>query len=343
MNMYNSATSDDADCGLQTKHIIQALENIMPVIHRTPLKKSTTFNQLSGLDLYFKMENLQRTGSFKIRGALNKITSLTKQESSKGVIAASAGNHAQGVAYSAAKRGLHSKIFMPEKTPMAKVNATRSYGSDIILVGESYQEAYEAASQEQLESGATFIHAFDDIDVMAGQGTIALEMVQQCPDLDAIVVPVGGGGLISGIATLIKNLYPKIKVIGVQALGAAPTFNRFTGAGNFRLSKVNSIADGISVKETGKLTYPLIHRYVDDIVTVTDEEIAFAMVLMLEREKTFVEGAGAAAFAAVLSRKLEWLGRRVGIIVSGGNADLEKLPLYKRLSKPVENLLRKIG
>ncbi|TCP28921.1 L-threonine ammonia-lyase [Scopulibacillus darangshiensis] len=314
----------------------------MPVIHRTPMRQSATFNQLTGANLYFKMENLQRTGSFKLRGALNKVMSLTDEEAARGIIAASAGNHAQGVALSAAKRGVKAKIYMPEKTPLAKVNATQSYGAEAVLIGESYQEAYEAAMRDQEENDRAFVHAFDDFDVMAGQGTLALEMMQQAPDLGTIVVPVGGGGLISGIAALIKSIYPGVRVVGVQSSGAAATFNRFTGKGSARLSRVNSIADGIAVKETGMITYPIIQHFVDDMVTVTDAEIALAMVMMLEREKAFVEGAGAAALAAVLCGKLALKGKKAGIIISGGNADVAKFPYYKSLAKPIENL-RKIG
>lgn len=320
---------------MQTNQIIEAFEHLMSVVHRTPLNESKTFNELTGSKLYLKMENLQRTGSFKIRGALNKVLSLSDLAASRGVIAASAGNHAQGVAYSAAKRGIKAKIFMPEGTPVAKVKATQAYGAEVVLTGESYQEAYEAAVLTQQRSGATFVHAFDDFEVMAGQGTIALEMVQQCSELDAIVVPVGGGGLISGVATLIKNLYPAIKIIGVQSTGALATYNCFHGAGNTRLLKVGGIADGILVKEPGKLTFPIINRYVDDIVSVTDGEIAQAMIMMLEREKMFVEGAGAAALAAVISGKLRMAGKHMGIIISGGNADLDKMPLFKSLANSI--------
>lgn len=317
---------------LQTKDIVAAFENLLPVVHRTPLNESATFNEMAGTRLYFKMENLQRTGSFKIRGALNKITNLTGDARKNGVIAASAGNHAQGVAFSATKQGLKAKIYMPEKTPLAKVLATKAYGAEVVLTGESFQEAYEAAVLDQQITGATFIHPFNDYEVMAGQGTIALEMIQQCADLDTVVIPVGGGGLIAGMACLLKNYDPKIRVIGVQSEGAPAAYNRFKGMGNSRLEHVSGIADGILVKETGQLTFPLISKYVDDVVTVSDEDIATAIIYMLEREKMFVEGAGAAAFAAVLSGKVGVSGKHIGIVVSGGNADLDKISHFKRLA-----------
>ncbi|WP_018661583.1 threonine ammonia-lyase [Heyndrickxia acidiproducens] len=317
---------------LRTKDVIEAFENLLPVIHRTPLNESKTFNEMAGAKLYFKMENLQRTGSFKIRGALNKLTNLPNAARKNGVIAASAGNHAQGVAFSATKLGIKAKIYMPKKTPLAKVLATKAYGAEVVLTGESFQESYEAAVLDQQISGAAFIHPFDDYEVMAGQGTIALEMIQQCSDLDTVVVPVGGGGLIAGMACLIKHFDPKIKVVGVQSEGAPVVYNRYKGISSGRLAHVSGIADGILVKETGQLTFPLINQYVDDVVTVSDEEIATAIIYMLEREKMFVEGAGAAAFAAVLSGKPGVLGKHIGIVVSGGNADLDKISHFKHLA-----------
>lgn len=324
------------------KYVIQAMENIIQMVHRTPLKQSATLNRLTGSNVYLKLENLQKTGSFKLRGALNKVLQLTDIEARKGIVAASAGNHAQGVAYAAHLRGIKSKIFMPYHTPGAKVAATKAYGSDIVLEGETYQEACEAAKRDMVANGSTFVHAFDDYSVMAGQGTVALEMLQQCQDLEAIIVPVGGGGLLSGIAMAVKNLYPHVLLIGVQAKGAAATFNCFTGKGTAPLHHVHSIADGILVKEPGKLTFPIIQRYVDEMVTVSDEEIAFSMMMMLEREKTLVEGAGATALAALLCRNLQLNNKRVGIVISGGNVDPEKLTIYKELSKKVEEN-RKIG
>ncbi|MCF6139518.1 threonine ammonia-lyase [Pseudalkalibacillus berkeleyi] len=304
----------------------------MNAVHRTPLKQSHTLNQLTNRQVFLKLENMQRTGSFKLRGALNKICSLTDEEADRGIVCASAGNHAQGVALAASERGISAKIFMPNKTPRAKVEATRSYGADIQLIGETYQESFTAASEEMLAKGSTFVHAFDDEKVMAGQGTVALEMMQQCPDLDTIVVPVGGGGLISGVAVAAKSFHPHIKVVGVQSAGAPATYNHFTGKNKGNLNHVASIADGILVKKPGKRTYPIIEQYVDDMVTVSDEEIAYTILFMLEREKTLVEGAGATAIASLLCNKVE-IGQRIGCIVSGGNVDLSKIELYRSLSK----------
>lgn len=327
---------------LNGNEVVLAMENLMNSVHRTPLKQSATLNRVTGRQVFLKMENLQRTGSFKLRGALNKISSLTEEESSRGIVCASAGNHAQGVALGASQRGIPAKIFMPKRTPSAKVEATKEYGAEIILTGETYQESYKAAREDMLASGSTFVHAFDDPKVIAGQGTIALEMMQQCQDLEVIVVPVGGGGLIAGMATAIKAFNPSIKIIGVQSMGAPATYNQFTGKNSGSLSQVHSIADGILVKEPGKLTYPIIERLVDDMVTVNDEEIAYTIMFMLQREKTLVEGAGAAAVASILCNKLGWHGRKVGCVVSGGNVDLNKLSLYKELSKRIK-LLQHIG
>lgn len=324
------------------KHVVQAMERLIGVVHRTPLKQSATLNRLMGMNVYLKMENTQKTGSFKLRGALNKILQLSEFEASKGIVAASAGNHAQGVAFAASSRGIKSKIYMPSHTPEAKVHATMNYGAECVLEGETYQESFEAAMKEKQEKGAIFVHAFDDLDVISGQGTIALEMMQQEQDLDAIIVPVGGGGLLSGIALAVKSFNPKIKLIGVQASGAAATFNRFTGKSSKPLLHVHSIADGILVKEPGKITYPIISKYVDEMVTVSDEEIAFAMMFMLEREKRLVEGAGAAALAALMSRNLKLEKKRVGVVISGGNVDPQKLSFYKELAKKIEEE-RKIG
>ncbi|MGM7703799.1 threonine ammonia-lyase [Pseudalkalibacillus sp. Hm43] len=305
-------------------------------VHRTPMKQSSTLNQMTGHDVFLKMENQQRTGSFKLRGALNKICSLTKEEAAKGIVCASAGNHAQGVALGASQRLITAKVFMPKKTPQAKVQATESYGARVVLTGETYQEAYTAAREEMLATGATFVHAFDDEEVMAGQGTVALEMLQQCPDLDTIVVPVGGGGLISGTLMAVKTFSPHVKVIGVQASGAPATYDRFKGTDTVPLSGVKSIADGILVKKPGKLTYPIIDRLVDDIVTVNEQEIASAILFLLEREKTLVEGAGAASVASVLAEKVAGARKKIGCIVSGGNVDVSRLTEYQKLSEQTE-------
>ncbi|MFD2680254.1 threonine ammonia-lyase [Bacillus seohaeanensis] len=314
------------------------MERIIHMVHRTPLKQSKTLNAFTGAEISLKMENLQRTGSFKLRGAMNKVMSLKEEEAERGIIAASAGNHAQGVALAASLRNIPSKIFMPKRTPSTKVAATRHYGAEIILEGETYQEAYLAAEEERLIAGSTYVHAFDDPKVMAGQGTVALEMLQQCSNLEVLVVPVGGGGLLAGMALAVKSFNPHVKIIGVQALGAPATYNRFRGKASNCGDHVHSIADGILVKEPGKLTFPIIEKYVDDMVTVTDEEISYGIMFMLQREKTLVEGAGAASLAAVLCGKLKVQGKKVGCVISGGNADPSKISIYKDLSSMVKRL-----
>ena len=321
-------------------HVVKAMENLLEAVHRTPLQQSTTLNDYTNKDVFMKMENLQRTGSFKLRGAYNKVASLTDIEAARGIVAASAGNHAQGVALSARERGIKAKIYMPVHTPTSKIDATQSYGAEVVLEGESYNEAFSGADRERVEKGATFVHAFDDPEVMAGQGTVALEMMQQCPDLDTILVPVGGGGLLAGMAMAIKSFFPHVKIIGVQASEASATWNRFKGTGPLVLQSVKSIADGISVKEAGKLTFPIIEELVDDMLTVSEEEIAAAIVFMLERHKTLVEGAGAASVAAVLCKSNRLEGKRIGVVVSGGNADLAKISLYKQLSQRAKTIRR---
>ncbi|WP_442597847.1 threonine ammonia-lyase [Neobacillus sp. D3-1R] len=309
------------------------MEQLAGIVYRTPLTTSTFLNKMVGKNIYFKMENQQKTGAFKIRGASYKMSRLTEQEAKQGVIAASAGNHAQGVALAAAKRGIAAKIFMPVTTPAAKVKATEYYGAKAVITGASFQESYEAACMEQLKTNSFFLHPFDDVDVMAGQATIAIEMLNQQPFLDTLIVPIGGGGLISGVAFAAKLLNPKIKVIGVQAEGAKVMYTHFHHYPSPTSETVATIAEGIAVKEPGKLTLPIIQKYVDDIITVSDNDIATAMVYMLERKKTLVEGAGAAAFAALLVHRNSIRSKNCGIIVSGGNMDLSKLDHIQQLAK----------
>lgn len=273
-------------------------------------------------NVYLKTENLQTTGSFKVRGAYYKISQLTDEEKSKGVIACSAGNHAQGVALAATKSGIKSIICLPDSAPISKVEATKAYGAEVCLVQGVYDDAYAKALELQKEKGYTFIHPFNDENVIAGQGTIGLELLDQLPSLDAVIVPVGGGGLISGVAFAIKQLKPDIKVYGVQAKGAASMYNSIKDKKIECLPGVSTIADGIAVKEPGDLTFELVSKYVDEIVTVSDDEIASAILTLMEQQKLVVEGAGAVPVAAVLFNKLPLEGKNVVCLLSGGNIDV---------------------
>ncbi len=301
--------------------IQQAQELLSGIIHKTPLDKSRTFSEMTGAEVYLKLENLQKTGSFKIRGAYHKIRSLTDEERSRGVIAASAGNHAQGVAYGARAAGIKATIVMPEQAPLAKVMATRSYGAEVVLAGSVYDESFQKALELQRISGQVFVHAFNDDAVIAGQGTIGLEIVNDMPDLSAVIVPIGGGGLIAGIATAIKATAPHIKVIGVQAKGA-PAMYLSKAAHELKATPAAvTIADGIAVKAPGDLTFSIIDKYVDDIVVVDDESIAASILMLLERAKLMVEGAGAVSLAALLQGLIPVKGK-VAAVISGGNIDV---------------------
>lgn len=276
----------------------------------------------AGSDIYLKTENLQITGSFKVRGAYYKMSQLSAEEKKKGVIACSAGNHAQGVALAAQKNGIKAVICLPDGAPISKVEATKSYGAEVCLVEGVYDDAYNKALSLRDEMGYTFIHPFDDPDVIAGQGTIALELEEQIPDMDAVIVPIGGGGLISGIAYTLKTLNPKIKVYGVQASGAPSMRNSVRDAHIETLSSVATIADGIAVKKPGTLTYELCSKYVDEIVTVTDDEISAAILALMEQHKLVTEGAGAVAVAAAMFGKIDTKGKKTVCLLSGGNIDV---------------------
>ncbi|MDE5852811.1 MAG: threonine ammonia-lyase, partial [Oscillospiraceae bacterium] len=272
--------------------------------------------------IYLKTENLQRTGSFKIRGAYCKISKLTDEEKSKGVIACSAGNHAQGVALAAEHEGISSIICLPDIAPISKIEATKKYGANIVRVNGVYDDAYNRALEIQQQTGRTFIHPFDDIEIIAGQGTVGLEIFEQLPEIDAVVVPIGGGGLISGIAYTLKNLKPEIKVYGVQASGAPSMYNSIKNKEISELSSVSTIADGIAVKKPGIFTYDICTKYVDDIFIVSDDEISTAILTLIEKQKIISEGAGAVAIAAVLFDKIPLKNKNVVCLVSGGNIDV---------------------
>jgi threonine dehydratase len=303
----------------------EARKRISADIYYSPCAHSISISKVSGHDVYLKLENLQTTGAFKERGALNKIRMLTEQERKQGVVAASAGNHAQGVAVHASRHGISSKIVMPTMTPLVKVNATAEYGAQVVLHGGSYDEAYEEACRLAQLENRVFIHPFDDLTVIAGQGTIALEVLEQVPDLEAIVVPVGGGGLISGIACAIKENRPKVKVIGVQAARMPSMIEAVKHHSPCEIPLNPTIADGIAVRRAGHITLPLIDKYVDEVVSVSEEEIASGILTLLEKEKTLAEGAGAAALAALLHHKTSLRQERTVAVVSGGNIDVTLL------------------
>ncbi|GHU34038.1 threonine ammonia-lyase [Clostridia bacterium] len=306
---------------LTVRDVEIAAERLTRVIHRTPLERSETFSEMAGADIYLKFENQQKTGSFKIRGAYNKISEIVESGSGvKEVVAASAGNHAQGVAFASRKLGIHAAIVMPKSTPIAKVKATEGYGAEVVLAGSGYDEAYAAALEIQSSRNATFIHPFDDNTVIAGQGTIAHEILRDLPNVDVVFIPAGGGGLLAGMAFYLKNVNPRVKIIGVQAEGAPAIAKSYHGdeADGFK----GTIADGIAVRNPGTLTRELIQKYADDVVTVSDAEISSAILNLLERCKQIVEPAGAASLAAALRYSDEYRGKRCVSILSGGNIDV---------------------
>ena len=305
---------------LTLDRVYHAAFALKEVIRKTDLIHAPLINP--ECEVYLKTENLQVTGSFKVRGAFYKISQLSDEEKAKGVIACSAGNHAQGVALAAAKNGIRSTICIPDGAPISKVEATKSYGADVVLVKGVYDDAYQRAKELQEESGAVFIHPFNDDDVIAGQGTIGLELLDQLPDADAVIVPVGGGGLISGVAFTIKSLNPRCKVYGVQACGAPSMYNSMEHHQCEKLESVSTVADGIAVKEPGDITYAMCSQYVDEIVTVTDDEISTAILTLMEQQKLIAEGAGAVSVAAAMFNKVDVRGKKVICLVSGGNIDV---------------------
>lgn len=308
-------------CGYEENlDFYKAHKNLKGIIKETPLMYSDVFSKESGNKVYFKPENLQTTGAFKIRGAYNKISKLTKEERDRGVIASSAGNHAQGVALASSKLGVNATIVMPKTTPLIKVQATRDYGANVVLHGDCYDEAYEEACRLEKENGYVFIHPFDDIDVIEGQGTIGLEILEELKDADYILVPVGGGGLISGVALSAKMINPKIKVVGVEPDGAMAMKESVKRNEVVKLNFVDTIADGVAVKKPGDLAFEIIKEYVDEIVTVSDREIMEAFLLLLEKHKLVAENAGILSLAGL--KKLNVWNKKVVCLISGGNIDV---------------------
>jgi threonine dehydratase len=306
---------------ISINEIKKAKDRIKEVVHYTPLDHSQTFSEMTQNEVYLKLENLQKTGSFKIRGAYNKILSLNEDEKSRGVIAASAGNHAQGVALASKIAGIHCTIVMPEGASLSKIEATKKYGAQVILYGKYFDDAMEKAQQIHKETGASFIHAFDDEEIIAGQGTVGLEVLEQLSDVEAVICPIGGGGLISGIAVAIKSINPTVKIFGVQAAACPSMIASRNEKMPVKVPSTGTIADGIAVKKPGKLTFDIVNNYVDTIVTVDENEISQTMLYLLERNKFMVEGSGAASLAALLYKKIPLTNKKVVNIISGGNVD----------------------
>ena len=311
---------------LDIKKIYEAKDRIKDVVVDTPFSFAPFLSELSGSEIYLKKENLQITGAFKIRGAYNKIATLDAKQRACGVVAASAGNHAQGVALSASKFGIKAVIVMPESTPLTKVNGVKYFGADVILHGLNYDEAYEYAISYGDKNSLTFIHPFEDEEVIAGQGTVALDILEKAPDIDAVIIPVGGGGLISGMASAFKGVNPNIQVIGVSASGAPALKNSYDLKRPVDSTSVRTIADGIAVRDTSAITLEHVLESVDKFISVDDEEIASAILFLLEKQKLVVEGAGSVGVAALLHKKLDFLkGKKVAIVLSGGNVDVTLL------------------
>ena len=307
---------------LKLQDIELAAQRLKPVLHHTELDMSSTFSEMTGGQIYLKCENRQKTGSFKIRGASNKIAALVERGEVKSVVASSAGNHAQGVAFAAKNFGIPATIAMPATAPIAKVQATQGYGAKVVLSGDCYDDAYAKACEICDEEGATFLHPYNDLEVIAGQGTLGLEILSDLPTVDIVIVPAGGGGLLSGVAACIKQINPRIRVIGVQAEGADAIARSFREKKYISTDAVSTIADGIAVKSPGDITVELINRYVDDVVTVSDFEISEAILMLMERCKQIVEPSGATPVAAVLKGKVDVKGKKVVCLLSGGNIDV---------------------
>ena len=307
---------------LKLQDIELAAQRLRPVLHHTELDMSSTFSEMTGGQIYLKCENRQKTGSFKIRGASNKIAAIAERGEVKSVVASSAGNHAQGVALAAKNFGIPATIVMPASAPIAKVQATQGYGAKVVLSGDCYDDAYAKACEICREEGATFLHPYNDLEVIAGQGTLGLEILSDLPTADVVIVPAGGGGLLAGVAACIKQINPRIRVIGVQAEGADAIARSFREKRYISTDEVSTIADGIAVKSPGDITVELINRYADDVVTVSDIEISEAILMLMERCKQIVEPSGATPVAAVLKGKVDVRGKKVVCLLSGGNIDV---------------------
>ncbi|WP_026562859.1 threonine ammonia-lyase [Bacillus sp. J37] len=307
---------------LNVDDVVVAREKLKGIVHTTPLDYSHTFSHLSQNEVYLKLENLQKTGSFKVRGSYNKLISLSKEDLNKGVVAASAGNHAQGVAYSSQMLGIPCTIVMPKGAPLSKVLATKQYGAEVILEGSVFDEALAYALEYCDRINGTFIHAFDDNEVIVGQGTVGLEILEQLPDVDAIICPVGGGGLIAGVAMTVKQMNPKVSVYGVQTLACPSMKQSLLQNKPVMVESTPTMADGIAVKKPGQRNFDIIREYVDDIVCVDEMEIARSMLMLLERNKLLVEGSGASPVAALLYEKLNIKGKKITAVISGGNVDV---------------------
>ena len=302
--------------------IKEAAETIKGSVKRTPIVECPQLEKITGNKVFFKLENLQKTGSFKLRGALNKIMHLTEEEKANGVIASSAGNHAQGVALSATTLGIKSTIVMPGTAPLSKVIATKGYGAEVVQVGTIYDDAYNKACEIQKETGATFLHPFNDPYVIAGQGTIGMEIIEDLENVDVVMMPIGGGGIASGIAKAVKSLKPSVRVIGVEAANAASMLEAVKKGCPVTVKTTPTIADGIAVATAGDLTCEMVKEYVDEIVTVTEDEISKAILYLMEKSKVVAEGAGASPLAAVLAGKVSGKGQNICCVVSGGNSDI---------------------
>ena len=311
---------------LELDDVHAARDRVAETSRHTPLVYSHTFSAMTGADVHLKQEMLQRTGAFKIRGATNRIATLPEEHRESGVVTASAGNHAQGVALAATRMGVDSKVVMPEDAPISKIKATRSYGAEVILHGVDYDEAAERAHEIEKEEGRYYLEAFDDWEVMAGQGTLGLEIYNDLPSVKTVVVPIGGGGLISGIATALKGLNPSVRVIGVQAEGASSVAPSLSKGERIELDSVDTIADGIATRTVGEKTFEVIKERVDEVVTVSDADIAVAVTTLLERSKTLVEGAGAVPLAALLAGAFEYEDEETIVpVLCGGNIDMNTL------------------